>query len=489
MTCEISKKTAMQKKPTKKQIKPGPNEKCLCGSDLKFKKCCAARLPETKSLGDAYLQFCEDKDFDAALLAARADLTKYTILHRSHTATGLFGRTPISVDHMWLIDVEALFHYADRLRRIYSALGICDGFPAVLERLRNNIKSDHWQQKVILLHTLSALGTEWDVDAGYSEIKKLGSIDAVRDPVILAVYLNLTGDRLSLAERLKLIDRVRETSQEDSDIIHQGVVKATLLLLHNDPRGAGHALEEVIEYCKTLDDLDPFQRQKYGQAHFIMGAILLDTEKARERASQFLDQAAVEFTKYMTIDSLTDVGRAEGHRDLADTFRLQENWQPAIEQYEAAIEISGNPILHVFRAVCLSSLDKMDEALAAIDALSMDSFDDDTEKADYVLHFATLAVATGGRNRLQQAKQLLDIPLKRDPVFQQQALSMTKVVLEAIASGKSSSLMRKARGILTGLNSSLILQPNFMGLGVNLNKLIDEGVAKPDTAQSEEKSK
>ncbi len=453
---------------------------------MKFKKCCSANLPEAKSIGNDYLRCCKQEDFHSALRAARADVTQYTIWHQSHTATGLFAKTSVSVERIWTVDVEALYHYVGRLRRIYEHLGDTDDFLAVLERLRSNIHSEHWQQKIILLHTLCALGKEWDVEAGYREIIKLGPIDAVEDPMVLAVYLNISGDRLSFAERIKLIDRVRETSEDDSDIIHQGVVKATLLLMHNDPRSAGHTLGEVIEYCKKLDALDPYQRQKYGQALFIMSTILLDTKQPPERASQFLDQAVIEFTKYLEIKYLTDIGRAGGHRDLADVFCLKEDWRSAMNHYDSAIEISDDPILHVFRAMCLNGLEEVDEALIEIDALAIDSFDDDSEKADYILHFAILAVASGDKSRLQKAKKLLGLPLKREPVFQQEAMQMMNVVFEAIEIGGSSSLMHKARAILSKLSSSFILQPNFMGMGINLNKLIDEGVSKPDHSPKKE---
>ncbi len=475
----------MARKP--KQFMPNPHDKCLCGSDLKFKKCCGLRLPGSKSMGENFPRHCSEGNFELALLAARADVTQYTIWHKSHTASGLFVKTPIPTDHMWHVDVEALFHYVDRLRRSYEYLGNSKKFPAVLERLRSNIQSAPWQHKVILLHTLAALDKKWDVETGYREISKVGSIDSVKDPMLLAMYLNLSGDRLSFADRLRLIDRVRTTSEDKSDIIHQGVVKATLLLVHNDPRGAAQTLEEVIECCEQLDDLDPYQLQKYGQSLFIMGCIILDTKKEPERASEFLNRAVIQFEKYMEIDDLSDTGRVNGHRDLADTYRIQKEWQSALRHYDAAINVANNPILHVFKAECLNGLGELDQALAEIDDVPIGSFDCDEEKADYILHFAMLAVSSGEKERLQKARSQLAIPIKREPIFHQQALQMSKVVLETMESGKSSSLVRKARQLLTSVGSSLMLQPNFMGIGINLNKLIDQGMRPASLPREKDK--
>lgn len=470
----------------RKLIIPGPNKKCLCGSNNKFKKCCAVRRPKTTDLGKAFSRYCNEEDYRSALIAARADITQYTILHRNHTTICPFDETPNPLARLWKIDIEALFHYVDRLRRVYNMLNREEEVPAVLERLRDNIDAPPWRSKIIFLHTLCALGKSWDIDAGYREISKLGTIDDVDDPVLLAMYLNLARDRLSLSQRLKLIDRVRETSEEASDTIHQGVVKATLLMVHDDARGAAQTLEEVIDYCKSLDELDEYQRLKFGHAYFIIGAILTDTKKNEAQAEAYLEEAIAQFLKYMETEWLTDAHKADAHRDLADAYRIKGDVEKALSHYDRATALTGAAILQVFRAVCLDGLDRQSEALATIDAVNVDDFEDEAEKSDYVLHFAMLAVAHDDRERLLKAKELLALPINREPIFANQALRMTKVVLETIATGKSSFLMRSARGILRGMSSSLILQPNFMGVGININKLIDEGVAKHSEPDNDE---
>ena len=111
---------------------------------------------------------------------------------------------------------------------------------------------------------------------------------------------------------------------------------------------------------------------------------------------------------------------------------------------------------------------------SVIDAVSIDSLEDDAEKADYVIKFAALAVEAGDKTRLTKARSLFEMKLKREPIFHQQALRMKTVVLEAIEKGKSPSLTKRAKAMLSALSSSVMLQPNFMGVGFNLNKLIDQ---------------
>jgi tetratricopeptide (TPR) repeat protein len=463
--------------PTRKQITPGPNQKCFCGSDLKYKKCCASRLPGSKRIGKDFPKLANSGDIEGALLAARADVTQYTIWHQSHTARGFFEGTPISNERIWHVDVEALCEYGERLLRAYRLAGRSTEMPAVLECLRINIQSQAWQHKIIFLQCLCALGEDWNVERGLREITKLGPIDKVRDPALLAMYLNLASNSISLADRLPLIDRVRRDTEDDSTRIHQGVVKATLLWVHNDRRGAAKAISEVIDYCEGLNDLDAYQRQKFGQALFFMGAIHLDNKTDGKVWNEYLERAVRQFKEALTNDNLSPSGRADAHRDLAGAFRVQEKWEDALHYYNEAIAANDHPILHVFKAECLNGLKRHKDAFDVIDAIVINSLEDDAEKADYVMKFAALAVEAGEANRLKTARSLFDLPLKREPIFHQQALRMKTVVLEAMANGKSPSLTKRAKDMLSALSSSIMLQPNFMGVGINLNKLIDENIA------------
>lgn len=458
----------------RKQITPGPNQKCLCGSDLKYKKCCASRLPGSERIGKDFPKLANSGDIEGALLAARADVTQYTIWHQSHTMRGLFKGTVISNERIWHVDVEALCEYGERLLHAYRFAGRSAEMPAVLERLRNNIRAEAWQHKIIFLQCLCALGADWNVELGLREISKLGPIDQVNDPALLAMYLNLAGDNLSLANRLPLIDRVIKETEDHSTRIHQGVVKATLLWMHNDGRGAVQAIREVIDYCARLEGLDAYQRTKYGHALLIMGTLLMDKGIEEKEANDYLQRAVIQFKELLKLDELSPSGLASAHRDLADAFRVQEEWPDALRHYESAIRVQDLPILNVFRAECLNELQRYDEAHQVIDAISIESLNDDAEKADYVIKFAALAIETGEKTRLKIARDLLDLPLKREPIFHQQALRMKTMVLETMEKGKSPSLTKQGKAILSALSSSFMLQPNFMGIGINLNKLIDE---------------
>lgn len=468
-----------------KLVNPKPNEKCLCGSNLKFKKCCSPFLPaKIGDMHNRYVECWKNEDFQGVLRAARADVTKYTICHQSHTVNAL-GLALEYAPHLFEIDIDALADYVDFLMRAYRQLGRIDEFPAVLERLRNNIIAPRWNQKIIYFHTLCALGESWDVALGRAEIKKLGPITEIHDPEVLAFYLNLIRDELSLNEIVKLIDKIRANSEILSTKIHQGAVKATLLYSHNDFKGAVETLGEVIQQLEEANsegELTAYQRDKYGQCLYLIGALGIDSEDQRdtETALKFLLRAEAQFKLLMKDKRFNSKGLAQLHRNIADCMRVRDNWECAIQEYKQAYDLDGREIHRVFEAECLYEVGNISDALNVLDAINPSSLGDPESENDYAVRFARISIRENKIERLKTAKALLSQPIKVVPFFSGQRQKILIEVLEAIANHKE-VVARRPKKLTLGLaklSSYFILQPSMFGVGVNFNKIIEDGSKK-----------
>lgn len=460
---------------------PGPNEKCLCGSNLKFKKCCSAFLP--KSIGDMhdkYISCWKNKDFKAALRAARADITKYTICHRSHTLVALrngFEYAP----HLFEVDIDALADYVDFLRNAYWRLDRIDEFPAVLERLRSNISAPRWNQKIIYFQTLCALGPDWNVDAGKREIRKLGLITDIGDPEVLALYLNLIRNELSLDENLRLIEKICSTSSLLSTKVHQSAVKANLLFSHNDFKGAIRTLGEAIEELEEEEEhLDHFQRDKYAHCLFMLATLGIDSsvDQDVETATDFLKRSEEQFQQLIQDGGFSKTGLAELHRGKADCLRVADNWQGAIKEYRKAYSLDKQEIFRVFEAECLYENGQSSDALILIDTIDYESLEDDASKNDFIMRFARISVVESDLERLNSAKKILSSKLVLSPFFERQRQTTLINVLNAIDEAKEKpSLTRKRIGLgLSKLSSYVTFQPSIFGFSLNVNKMIEDGL-------------
>ena len=464
-------------------VTPKANEKCLCGSNLKYKKCCAPVLP--KSIGDMHKKFIEcwkGNNFQGMLRAARADVTKYTICHRSHTVVALNSGLEYA-PHLFEIDIDALADYVDFLMRAYEKLGRLKEFSVVLERLRHNISSPRWNQKIIYFQTLSTLGPEWDIDSGLVEIRKLGPIIDVHDPEVLALYLDLIRNELSLDENLRLIERVRANSELFTTQIHQGIIKANLLFCHNDIKGTVNALDEIIKSLEEEeDDLDVFLRDKYAQCLYFLATLGIDStiESNVKKASEFLKRSEQQFRALLATDGFTTRGLANLHRGLADCLRIQDKWDEAILEYQKAYELDHREIHRVFEAECLYENGRIFDALELIDKIDLEGLEDDASKNDYVVRYSRMSINEGDFDRLSIAKDLLTTPLILVPVFKQQHQRTLIQVLKAIEEVKKNPAKARKRVSLglSKLNAYFILQPTFFGFGVNINKIIEDRTKK-----------
>jgi hypothetical protein len=100
--------------------KPKRGEPCPCASGKKFSECCSRRLPGF-DIGKAYTRASRDKQPQRALVAARADITQYTIWHKSNTAPAL--ARGVMVLELLRIDVDALGDYVGR-RSSYATMHV-----------------------------------------------------------------------------------------------------------------------------------------------------------------------------------------------------------------------------------------------------------------------------------------------------------------------------------------------------------------------------
>jgi SEC-C motif len=130
--------------PTRRRWKPKWSEPCPCASGKKFKDCCQRRLPDF-DIGKAYTAAIKGTRLERALLATRADVTQYTIWHKTNTAPALAtGGVGLK---LLRIDVNALGSYVGRLSSLYFYLGLWKDWPAALKRLRTNIQHPSWSRK------------------------------------------------------------------------------------------------------------------------------------------------------------------------------------------------------------------------------------------------------------------------------------------------------------------------------------------------------
>ncbi|SDG73742.1 SEC-C domain-containing protein [Pelagibacterium luteolum] len=443
--------------------KPKWSAPCPCASEKKYKNCCHRRLPSA-NIGKAYSMAIKDGQLERALLCARADITQYTIWHKSHTAP-LMHRAHM-LPNLLQIDVDALGAYVGRLFTLYLRLDLWSDWRAALGRLRGNIEHDKWYRKVGYYLALSYLGPKGDRIAGRRELAKLGPItNEETDLELLQIYVDLEFDDLAFADRMSILDRILQLSEERSNQMQYRTGKAIQYYLIDDRKTAGEILDDVVARAQSTREADPFDVR---ERHLFAGVLQLLGSLRRD--ADLMRRSTTEFEMLLEEDCWTDLGRAKILRELGDTHRYAGNFEIAEQVYRDAVAIGGLGLDQVYVAECLLRRGLVDRAVAELEKA-------DTrllvgrEFEDYTHCYGVVALAAKKMPMLNTALNMLKQLKSSEPVFNTQRLELLVNVTDMLA-GKQVKSDTTAGGLGTYANF-LILQPSLFGFGINFNAIID----------------
>jgi tetratricopeptide (TPR) repeat protein len=295
---------------------------------------------------------------------------------------------------------------------------------------------------------------------------------AESDIEILQLYLDLHGRELGLAEQLTIIDRVIELSVEEGGRLHYRSLKAATYLMAGDIDGARKTLFDAIEFFRINapeHERSLYARNHYADALQLCGCLSGDVT--------LLDEAAHEIAELLDSPQWTPSGKADLLRLRGDIHRLKSEWPNAREAYTKAFNLSPSAIHQVFAAQCTLFADGPAAAAAAIQAVDAAGLNQD-EHVDYVLVLAHIAIESGDRPLLALAESLLRALEVQAPYFRQQCATLLLSVIDTARTGPTAERNRSVRHqfseLLFRLTRYVKLEPNIMGFGLNLGKMIDD---------------
>lgn len=457
----------------RKTYAPKWSDACLCGSEKKYKSCCKWRLPKFE-IGNAYTEFCGKDLLSKALLAARADVTQYTLWHRAHTEPALLAGVPKELFKLFSIDIEALAAYVDRLFRLYYHTGRKNQIPTMLAGVSGNISHEAWTRKIQYLTALFELAVNEDRDAAKRELHEIEPITPEESDVeLLQIFLDLCSDTLGFGDRIKFIDRILEISEDRGDFIQYQGNKAYQYLMVKDFETAKELFSEiVVESRKFIAErpLDTREQHFFALSLQMLGDQMQDVDLQQEALEQF---------HHLLVDENSNSRhKAEIYRFIGDSHNSLKQWKETIASYQHAYSLNELPIYRLLEAEALVHGNMLEEAHSVLSDLSEHDFSD-YESADYVLIYSYVQTKRQEREGLQEAKRQLQNLKIREPLFNEQRLNLLVNVTSLLDTGSlDREADRKSTDFLKAISRFLIMQPNVFGLGVNLNAIIDRLATK-----------
>ena len=107
--------------------------------------------------------------------------------------------------------------------------------------------------------------------------------------------------------------------------------------------------------------------------------------------------------------------------------------------------------------------------MAKVDRIALENH----AREDYVFAFAAIATWSGKEAMLKEARTLLEELTTAEPYFNERRLTLLLGVSDALANGVVSEAAKTEStpegGIASAASSFVILHPNIMGIGININ--------------------
>jgi tetratricopeptide (TPR) repeat protein len=407
---------------TRTKWKPKWSEPCPCASGKKFKDCCWRRLPDF-DIGKAYSRTIREQRLDHALLAARADVTQYTIWHKTNTApvlaTGGVGLKLLRVD------VNALGAYVGRLSSLYFRLGLLKDWPVVLDRLRGNIQHPSWYKKIAYYSAFYYLCPGGDRGKARQELAKAGPITKTEEDLeLLQLYVELEFDDLSFAARIEMLDRILELDDDRENQLQYRGAKAVQYFMIGDAQAAEQQLSDTIGIVQRSEvdaPLDGYEKHIHCRLLQLLGTVRHD--------KQMLKTSALQFQALFLEDRWTQQGKAAIYREIGDSYRYAGEWDQAEAASRGAIELGGSDLDKVHLAECLLYRKQIEAAATEIDTVKRETLPRH-EFEDFVFIYAAIAIWSGNLERLAQAKMLLQGLGTAEPIFNDRRLNLLLRVTE-----------------------------------------------------------
>lgn len=456
-----------------KPFKPKPASSCLCGSGKKFRDCCSKRLPGT-NIGEAWKEASRKKQWGAVLLHLRADVTQYTIWHRSHTEP-LNLKLPIPRERYFEIDIAALSDHVENLMAAYEQAGRRGDIQTVLERLRDNIKDPRWDNKIVYHKTMSHI-IAGERTAAKKEFEKLGAVTPAHDSVeLMQMHIDLHRDTLGFHERSAFFDAIIEKSDSPSDKLQYSGARAFHLLMIDDVKAATEAFETAYNLGKSLEE-----EATLSSTSEIWLCKIIEGYGLLTRSDELYEELMARLDGLLAKDDWKPVGYANLFLMKGDGYRYSGLWDKAIAAYRAGRQYSLEPETRIFEAECLLRNQQADDACELLDSIEFDTLDSHGF-ADYAFTYFYMASVKKTARTLKRAENLLADAKTPEPHFDKRRLQYLVDVKDAIVALEQDKPLPELKGLfstLDNLSRYTVLQPNLFGVGVNLNNVIDDVVAR-----------
>ncbi|MGB7582694.1 MAG: hypothetical protein WBL85_09645 [Sedimentisphaerales bacterium] len=441
------------------QVEPDPKDACLCGSGKIFKKCC--RDTYNTDIKDHFYEYFNDGKYNDALRACRSWITWYILCHRAHTVPLLNSGDPKSA-YLLEIDVDALSYLVSLLHRCYYKTGQSKQFPKVLGTLSNAIKDSQWQNIIVREMAFWHLIDNDDSNQAFKELEKI-DISTCTDVETLTLYLDVSRNSTSFRETINLIDRILANTHKEDYILQYASLKGLSYCLIGEIEDGCNMIDGAIARYKNCE---AGKKTVYGNSFLASNMAILGVFKDDPKK---ITEAIEIYTNQLDSESWTNEGISVQMYEIAKCYSWLGKYDESIKYYNMSLQKESSEITKVFFARSLINSGAIKEGRELLVSIRKDDFDD-AGNYDYAISWSVLAFNSKEKSDIDHAKEMINQAKGRHPLFENQK----REILLNLSELKPTSSDTFIKKVLKSLNRYILLRPSIFGVGININRIIED---------------
>lgn len=449
-----------------------PEADCPCGSGKTYQECCMSVIARNKEnlTTDARRLLCNE-DVAGAELLYRAYLVHYLEWVYAHTLPFAKAEIPV-IRQIVHVDLEALTELADTVAHCFYALGKQKEIPAFLDHVESVVPIEGFARHAAYLRALWLHIGLRDSRGAVQELEKLGDILAYPRRQAWELYLDVAGPDLTERQKISIAEHIVAEADEDEHVrVQYAALKAISLVQIGETDAARKEFEALLAsvksppQIKTSDELST--EWQIAKAWSVYGE-LFSSVRALRKAEESLLRVPETMLK--------PVGKAALQRELGWVFRGQERYGDAAVAFRRSLEFDDTHVgrIHLIHSLALSG--QIEEARSTLATLVPEKIDPNL-RLEYFAAQGSLAIACDDTHLGMQTVEGLRALVLPTPFWESQRNQLLIQMLDFVHRPQAKSKTERQGMIvkvLVFMNEVLELKPNFFGLGVNLNKLIEK---------------
>lgn len=445
---------------------------CPCGSGKTYRECCETVIAKHgDTLSKDALQCLNNEDLTQAELLYRAELVQYLGWIHAHTLPFAEAKIPV-IRQIVDVDMEALNELAEAVAQCLYALGREKEIPAFLESLESEVPLPGYEKHAAYLRALWLHIGLRDKEGAVRELKKLGDILDYPRREAWELYLDVVGSDLTERQKITIAEHIVAEADEDENVrVQYTAIKAIALVQIGEADLARKEFEALLGTVKspsrieTSDELmTEWQIAKawsiYGEFHSNASAL----RKAEESLLRIPEAM------------LKSPGKAELHRDMGWILRNRARYSDAAAAFRRSLAYDDTQAGQIHLIHSLALCGEIEEARSLLEKLATETIDPNL-RLEYFAAQGSLAVASGDTNLGTQTVDGLRTVLMDTPFWEAQRNQLIIQMLDFVHRPDATPKPDRQHGIiriLLSMNEVFDLKPNFFGVGVNINKLIEK---------------